>query len=176
MSNPSWLIIEGLNPEPWTAPEAAVGHRAGKNYVQMYKSETLRAYQETVPEVLREQNPDLSSWGDRLIRMQLYFWRRLDDYAIGDGKRSRRHFADATNLQKALEDELQGVLFNNDRNVRHICSEIMDQGPGVHPRILIHITECLGPSRHVALRGEMMAGLIPTLERKPNVLPDDQLF
>jgi Holliday junction resolvase RusA-like endonuclease len=172
----TWLIIDGINPEPWTAPEASVGRRSGSNYVQMHKTESLRAYQEAIPEVLREQNPRLESFGEEEIELAFFFWRRLDDYEVGDGKKSRRSWADATNMQKALEDALQGILFDNDRTVRSITSEVMAQGPDVEPRILIHASTYWGTQEWITQRAASMAILIPRIEPRSNVIPEDNLF
>lgn len=172
----AWYILDGINPEPWEAPQASVGFRNGKPYVQMHKTEQLRAYQESVVDLLPQQNSHRMRMWDGLIELEFFFWRRLDSYGVGDGARSRRHLADATNMQKALEDALQGLLFLNDRNVVEIKSRIMAQGPNVEPRILIKVGERWENPSWIEEKAEHLASGVPRLEPKSNILPDDDLF
>ena len=139
MSTPrfQWYIIDGVNPEPWAASEGAIGKRNGKPFIHFHKPEQLRQYQESVKEVFPEQNPhavDIS--GD--IELTFYFWRQLASYEIGEGKSTRQSAqADATNLQKALEDALQGILYKNDRDIRSIRSLLVEQSTETEPCILV---------------------------------------
>jgi hypothetical protein len=94
---------------------------------------TLRAFQDAV----RDEMEGVTMMPPGEYHLQFYFWRQLARYLDMDDKRRQRHHADATNLQKGLEDALQGVLIDNDRNVRSIGSKIMAQGPEVEPRIVI---------------------------------------
>ena len=57
------------------------------------------------------------------------------------------NYADSTNLQKSTEDALQGLLYGNDRETRYVSSEIVDQGPDVHPCIVVHLEPWAGPSQ-----------------------------
>jgi Holliday junction resolvase RusA-like endonuclease len=123
-----------LNPEPWTAPSISVGRRGGKPFPMVYKNEALRSYQEAVKELLPTH-----IWVEPPIHLEFYFWRQLPDYTTDKDVRARKHHADATNMQKALEDALQGVLFKNDKDVRSIRSWVMDQGKDVDPMVGIII-------------------------------------
>jgi len=131
-----------INPEPWTAPNVSVGRRGGKPFPMVYKNEALRAYQQAVKELVSE--PINGKYEGR-IDLRFYFWRQLPDYTTDDEVRARKHHADATNLQKALEDALQGSLFANDRDVAHVESWIMEQGRDVEPMIAITIRPAGAP-------------------------------
>lgn len=134
-----WYKVQNINPEPWEASEGSIGRKNGKTFIHFRKPTQLRMYQEAVASAFREQNTVTPVEGD--IDITFYFWRALEQYELDEGKRRRMHVADATNLQKALEDALQGVLYENDRNNRRVTSEIMDQGQEVTPFILIRVTQ-----------------------------------
>lgn len=130
----AWYLVEGLNPEPWQASKAA----RGANHINFFKPEGLRVYQESLKEMFVEQNPQaVDVPGD--IRLWFFFWRQLNLNEMFEGKNTRTHVADATNLQKSTEDALQGVLFANDRNVRDARSVIIAQSDDTEPAILIGI-------------------------------------
>lgn len=125
-----------LNAEPWTAPEASIGRRNRKIFVQMHKDAGVDAYQQAVGENLRELYPDLEMQSGP-IGLTFYIWRQLAQYEGQVGKVTK-HQADATNMQKALEDALQGVLFSNDRDVVQVTTIVVAQGVDVEPFIVIH--------------------------------------
>lgn len=140
-------IIHGINPEPWVTSEAATGKRNGKIFTRFFKSAGLDAYQKAVQSELREQiqefHPEPTSIG-----LTFYFWRQLTAYEA-DSKTVRKHAADATNMQKAIEDAMQGIAFDNDRQVIHSESWIMDVGLHVEPLIVIDVTSSPGrPDLH----------------------------
>lgn len=137
--NEEWHFL-WINPEPWTSPSIAVGRgKGGKPYPQVYKSAGLAAYQQAVAESLAGRNMLIFDPGTP-IALEFYFWRRLPDYTTDKDRRARKHVADATNMQKALEDALQGVLFENDRDVKSIRSIIMEQEHDTEPCIGIKIS------------------------------------
>lgn len=121
-----WHLL-WLNPEPW-----AVGDIA---YNRIAPDPNLVAYQAAV-------KGELEGVAEKLVGdldVTFFFWRQQARYIDAADRIRQRNQADATNMQKALEDALQGVLFDNDRNVRHISSTIIEQGPRVEPRILIRL-------------------------------------
>ncbi len=119
-------IIEGINPQPWS-----VSIR-GKNGA-------LDAYQNAVKEELADY--DIEPWPVGVpVKLYFEFWRQLESVVDADRRRHRNQYADATNLQKALEDALQGVLFTNDRYVPDIHTRIKAQGADVEPKIVIRIS------------------------------------
>src|SRR5258708_2084247 len=117
MTEFQWYLLEGVNPEPWMASEGSVGRGKGRQFVRFHKPDQLRNYQEAVKAEMPRQNPHaVERPGD--IEVMFFFWRQLSQFELHeDTKRRRSHVADATNLQKALEDALQGVLYKNDRNI-----------------------------------------------------------
>lgn len=121
------FVIEGINPEPWTASESSTGKKDGKFVTRFFKDEKLRSYQEAVKESLRADYPGWEQFIEP-VSLSFYFWRRLDGHA---------QVMDATNAQKALEDAIQGVLIGNDRQVKRITTIIFAQEATVMPKIVI---------------------------------------
>lgn len=115
--------VTGINPEPWSA---GTPYRRGSHGLGIAKDGKLRAYQEALGEEFLQQNAHAVVQEGELS-ITFYFWRSS---AFGNQ-------ADATNLQKATEDALQGFLYPNDRANRDVRSVIMEQGPNVDPHILI---------------------------------------
>lgn len=122
-----------LNPEPWAIGSIGIGKRGGKIHPTMSPNPQLVTYKEAIKEELGKVQPLPEGEYD----LYFWFWRVLDSYTLASGRDSRRKQADATNLQKATEDALQGLLIGNDRNVRKIGSEIVEQGPEVKAGIVI---------------------------------------
>lgn len=113
----TWFVMP-VNPDPWAIGPLGVGKKNGKYYPYVGRNVQLASYKEAVRDLMAGVN--MLTAGE--YSLTFYFWRRLD----GSGKNSK-HTADATNLQKATEDALQGVLFDNDRDVRHVESWLMQQ-------------------------------------------------
>lgn len=134
-----------VNPEPWTSPSASLGRKGGKPIPQLHKNPRLRSYQEEVKEALAELA--LPAPFEEDVELEFYFWRYLERYEI-NGKSRRRNVADATNLQKALEDALQGLLFENDRQVKRITSHIVEQGPDTEFGVLVRVRQGMLPLAH----------------------------
>lgn len=132
-----FITLPNLNPVPWTAPAVNYSMR------QVYKAAELSAYQNAVKEQLGATE---TPWLEGALRIHFWFWRRLDLGTVVTTRRRRGHDSDATNMQKALEDALQGVLFPNDRDTRSITSEIVEQGPDVDPGIIIGIEPWQAPT------------------------------
>lgn len=121
-----WYTLN-LNPEPWAIGTA---HARG-----ISPNPGLVSYQRAVKEELSGE-PMLPK---DFRKLEFYFFRRIDKYIDAADHVRSRNAADATNLQKGLEDALQGILFENDREVRDIRSVIVMQGHSVDPPfILIH--------------------------------------
>jgi len=156
LNKEEWFLIEGVNPEPWTASEGTIGRKGGKLFVMFHKQMQLRVYQEAIFETFKERYPDvIPSSADKKIALEFYFWRELPVYE-GTRGNVRKHQADVTNLQKALEDALQGVLFSNDRDVQVIKSYIVEQEFTTVPKILICITEV--PTHEIEWGRRLAAG------------------
>lgn len=125
-----WVLCK-INPEPWSAP--TIGKKGGN-----FKSGSLVNYQEAVRSLvtdamLKNEVPpytyDSHAAG---IFLEMFFWR-----STGKGQP-----ADTSNLVKATEDALQGALFDNDRIVRRVAGEIVEQSPALDdPGVLIRCTD-----------------------------------
>lgn len=126
-----------LNAEPWTVPNLGIGRRGGKVFPTMAKSRALTAYQEAVKEQMGERYPD-APVADGPLSLSFVIWRNLDVYQ-GAKRKVHRNPVDATNIQKALEDALQGVLYVNDSQVKFVSTEVVEQGPDVEPYIVISL-------------------------------------
>lgn len=136
MSKSFWYVLPGINPVPWTSPEVSIGKKNGKMFPMVYASAELKTYKESVKEEMEDRYPDVEAIEDE-VGLKLYFWRRLDE--MKSNRRRKGHVADATNLQKATEDALQGILFKNDQQVIHAESWVMAQHDEVDPLIVIEL-------------------------------------
>lgn len=123
------FVIDGINPEPWTASTSATGRHGGKFVTRHFKDEKLATFQEAVRESLRVDYPKVVPM-DGPVALRFQLWRQL-----GKGI----HEADDTNLQKGLEDALQGVLIVNDRQVKQVHATLMEQSIETTPLIVIGI-------------------------------------
>src|SRR6478609_2923648 len=101
-----------INPQQWAVGPLSVGKKNGKAFPIMGRNQELHAYQESIRELLGKFSPVKFEPG--FIQLKFWFWRRLDTYE-GSSRKVTGNAVDATNMQKALEDALQGVLFDNDR-------------------------------------------------------------
>jgi Holliday junction resolvase RusA-like endonuclease len=131
------LVLTDLNPEPWKAA------LKGKNGFR--KDEGLRSYQEAMKEDVKKALTDAGHVlplypKDTILRVHFDFWRQLEKTTIG-GRTRRRQDADATNMQKAAEDALQGVVYHNDKMNRHVSSEILEVGFDTKPGVAIFVVE-----------------------------------
>lgn len=133
--NDHWYHLH-VNPEPWSTGDIQVGRKSGKAFGRLSAPAGLVAYQQAV----REELADVEHLPSGLYRVTFYIWREQVTYISNADKRVRKHQADATNMQKALEDALQGVLIDNDRNVQDIRTRIVEQGPNVKPQVIIKIS------------------------------------
>lgn len=140
MSTEYWFVLHDINPEPWRVGPASVArNRAGKWFARIGPDTQLVAFQNAVKEALEGTAVKL----DGEIELRFYFWRRLDKYTT-TRRTSTRHVVDATNMQKATEDALQGVLMDNDREVKSIQSTIVEQSIDTAARIVICIRQWSG--------------------------------
>lgn len=165
----TWYLIEGINPEPWAASEGAIGRKNGKAFIHFHKPESLRMYQESVKDEFLIANPQaVKVAGD--IEIVFYFWRELTGFEMNEGQKKRRAaYADATNLQKALEDALQGILYDNDRDIVSVRSVIIEQTQETEPAILIAV--CTGRDNEE----ENAARMVRSLLTKPRVSGDSNI-
>jgi len=135
VSRPIFLYVP-VNPEPWAIGPVGYARRDGKMTAYVGRNQQLDAYKEAVREELQ------AKWGglpplEGDIEVQFWFYRQRADYKTPAAGVHRKHEADVTNLQKATEDAMQGVIFANDRDVKRVRSVIMEQSPDVTGGIVI---------------------------------------
>lgn len=141
--------ITGVNPQPWQVAAPVKGKRKPKFWV---KHGALAGYQEAVKEELRALWPyGPFDTKETPVALSFVFWRQIENVQDADGRWHRGGIADATNLQKALEDALQGILFTNDRYVADIRSRIIEQSPYTEPKIGISVKPATGVSLQLEL-------------------------
>jgi Holliday junction resolvase RusA-like endonuclease len=127
-----WFLVEGINPEPWQASEAATGRaKGGKTFVRFHKPQGLTDYQEALKSEFRRRYPDIEP-ATGTAEVYFYFWREVN-------ADSKAKVADATNLMKAAEDALQGILYVNDKQNKNVHSFIVEQLADTEPMLLIGI-------------------------------------
>lgn len=126
-----------VNPEPWAVGPVSVGKRGGKMIPVVGRNQQMDAYKSAIREELEEDYPSSESFIlPPSYSLDFFFWRRLD--ASSDGSR-RQHQADTTNMVKATEDALQGILIGNDRDVLRVQGITVAQGPEVIPGVVVRI-------------------------------------
>lgn len=171
----SRIVIFGVNPEPWTAPSVAVGRRGGKPFPQVFKKAALTAYQEAVKEALAEADRPIMPI-DGPIVLRFYLWRQLPAYKTERERMARKHQADATNMQKALEDACQGILFLNDRDVVHVETWIMEQKHDTEPLIVIDVDSFEGmPYPPVVMTPDTIISKMTLTEPAEPIASDDEI-
>ena len=134
MTTERWFVLD-VNPEPWAIGPVGYSRRGGKMSAYVGRNQQLHSYQEAVREALGTGHEMI----DGPFQLYFWFWRRRDEYKTPQSRTHRKHEADATNLQKATEDALQGVLFKNDKDTRIIRSVMVEQGPDVEGKIVFQI-------------------------------------
>lgn len=130
-----WYVVKE-NPMPWEVGPLGIGRAGGKLRPYIGPSPQLQAYQKSVRQALLDQNP-VKREGE--VEVKFYIWRRLDEYKTKAGRKASAHAADATNIQKATEDAIQGILIGNDRYVLAPSSVIMDQNPELEGMVIIRV-------------------------------------
>lgn len=127
-----------LNPEPWAIGNAFVvkgGRRAA-----VAPDKTLKAYQEAVRAELLAQGATMV---DGPYVLTFWFWRENVSYTDAGGKKRSRNSPDLSNMVKATEDAIQGILIDNDRDVVHIRSFLVERGKDVEPKVVIEVESAL---------------------------------
>lgn len=135
---PSYWFVIPENPVPWTA--------SATTKTSTFKGGRLEAYQNAIKEELASAECPIQP----PYYVKFYFFRRFESGLQGSGRRTRGNQADATNMQKATEDALQGILFDNDREVREITSEIVEMGDNSMRGVVVEIAHWNQGGTHTA--------------------------
>lgn len=131
--DPQWFVLD-VNPYPWKVPPVSVGRRGGKMFPSFGRDEGLFAYKQSIKEQLARVETHMIPGS---VALYMWFWRNMPTYTTHQGRTARRHEADTTNLQKATEDALQGILFENDKDVDFVQSYRVMQGQSVPPMLVL---------------------------------------
>lgn len=145
-----------INPEPWVVGNAYVGRGGGKAFAKIAPDKTLKLYQEAVRAELEAQGAEMVPGK---YSLDLYFYRQNAQYKDAAGRTRTRNTPDVTNMQKATEDALQGILIGNDRDVVSVSSHLVAAGVDVDPMVVVHLTYGVEPSEPVIPRVAMDAVL-----------------
>lgn len=132
-SDDRWFTL-ALTAQPWAIGPVGVGYRGKKPYAYIGPNQQLQAYQEALREEL-----DGAGILTGEVEITLYIWRAIESARNFGGRDRKAKTSDATNIQKATEDALQGVLIENDRNVRRVTTEIVEQKEGIQSCILVRV-------------------------------------
>lgn len=166
MSEALHYIFDGINPEPWEAPQASTGRRGKKIFTSMHSTAKQRNYQEAIKEMADDLLLEQPFFINPPYDVRFFFWRDTTGGAM---------VADATNLQKSTEDALQGKFYSNDRYNPAVSSVIIDQGAHVLPAVLVVIGQF--DARSYEWASDRLQGL-RGLEKHDRVYikPDDHIF
>ncbi len=159
-----WYVLD-LNPEPWAIGPVGYARRGGKMSAYVGRNAQLDAYKQAVKEEFGD--PIHLDMIEGKVTLMFFFWRNRPEYTTPQARTHRKHEADVTNLQKATEDALQGVLFKNDKDVNNIHSILVDQGPNVKGKIVIGITRSLAIPSELDLMPKSIWMKLEELERAP---------
>jgi hypothetical protein len=93
--------------------------KGGGMFVKAGRDQQLYNYQEAVRDELKRQQAELLFLqpGDDGYELAFYFHHVLEAYQTASGRTARDKESDLTNLVKATEDALQGIVIDNDKNV-----------------------------------------------------------
>lgn len=159
MNGYRWFVLD-INPEPWAIGDVGVSRRNGRVSAYVGRNNQLYSYQEAVREAIGIENGMLEG----KIDLKFFFWRNRPDYKTPNDRAHRKHEADLTNLQKATEDALQGILFKNDKDVNHIESFMVEQGPEVRGRVVIAMKPSSDLPEVMALLPDSVCELLDSMD------------
>lgn len=126
----NFVVLFDINPEPWAIGTAFAGRRGGAVRGGISPNQKLVIYKKAVADELEMafSNQTLPVYNkDQAVSLELYFWRQVEPGG---------NYADVTNLQKAFEDSLQGIIIPNDRQIKRVTATLVEQGPDVEPCIM----------------------------------------
>jgi len=141
------FLIEGINPEPWTAPGLGTKTVGRRRVPITFPNPNMKAYQEAIHETVAQALEALKTpvplfAKGTLLGITFYYWRQLEQFVkLDTGRKVTPKQPDVTNMNKATEDALQGLLYFNDKDNRLVTGQLVDVGPDVVPRIMILVRE-----------------------------------
>lgn len=138
MSAEEWFVIDE-NPVGWAVGPLSVGRRNGKLVPMIGRNQELSSFQEGVKETIIHKYPAFEMFVDTDVEVRIFVWKRLEEYRSASGRVTRDKKADATNIQKAVEDSIQALLIDNDVHVRRITTEVVRQDTSTNGCIIIAI-------------------------------------
>lgn len=132
-----WYLLD-LNPVPWRvgpvyASRSKTSHKIGGG---VGRDQEVHAYQEAIRAEMAKQSPEMIEGKFRLV---IFFWREMLEYATPKSLKARSHEADGTNMYKATEDALQGILYGNDKDNIAGRFYIVKQNADTNGKVLIGI-------------------------------------
>lgn len=169
----TWYVL-GVNPRPWAVGPLSVARKGGV-YATMGRNQELHAYEAALASTLLMEYPylreyidakmlkkfpglarylagdpakakDRSLWAGAEVSMTFHFWQKLETAEV-DGKKITDKVADLTNMVKAAEDAMQGLLLNNDMQVREQRNVIYQRDADVPEGIVVvSIERFCGPN------------------------------
>lgn len=183
-----WFVLP-INPEAWRVPPmTAARGKGGGVYVKAGRDQQLHNYQEAIRDELKRQRAELHLLeldydGYELV---FYFHHVLEQYQSMKGRTVTDHKADLTNLVKATEDALQGILIDNDTNVvkqtNYLQRSQMPAGLEPVPYVVIGVGRYLGHNPN-ELPAEVWEGvdlMVAEHRNTPNLavakLPEQDVF
>lgn len=127
-----------VNPHQWAIGPVTTIRRGGKTIPMVGRNVQLHNFKEAVRrEMDRLYGPQEIMEGP--VELRFWFWRNRPAYQNHQQRTHRTHEADVTNMQKALEDALQGVLYKNDKQTKRVTSEEVEQDYDIWGHIIIEI-------------------------------------
>lgn len=137
MKQTSWAFA--INPEPWAVGPAHVRHPKGrKAFVAFGKDGNQELFQGSLRECLEAEGITEVLPGPYFL--EIWIWRQTTHFEKNNRGDGHRHKADGTNILKATEDALQGLVIDNDRNNVSGTWHIIEQSEDTQPMIVIQLT------------------------------------
>lgn len=134
MAKKHWHVLD-INAEPWALGPVSIQYgKGGGKFPAVGRNAQLAAFQDAVRGSIKD-----AEMIEGRVKITFYFWRVRSEYTTAKQREVRKHEADATNMQKATEDALQGIFFANDRDVSDIRSVIVEQSATTEPKIVISV-------------------------------------
>jgi Holliday junction resolvase RusA-like endonuclease len=131
-----WFVLD-LNPEPWAIGPVSTGRKGSKIYAAVGRNTQLYDYQQAIKEELGPHHELIVG----KVELKFFFWRNQAEYKTPQSRAHRKHEADVTNMVKATEDALQGILFKNDKDTNDVRGVLVEQGPEVKGRIIFAVRQ-----------------------------------